>query len=698
MDKKIVNFKVSSALKNLIGRELITDNYVAVFELVKNSFDANASKIDVYIDLSQDKIIISDDGCGMSSDDVVNKWLFIGFSDKKEAHDIAYSGSKGIGRFSCDRLGSQLKLITIKDNIETSLFINWDLYESDQSKEIQFFPIEIDSNKTNKINGTQIEITKLRAHWSEKDVQKTKDQLLRLISPNKRDVKQNLSLHFVSALGIETSFENLYNDVFDYMESRAVFVRTVFSKNNIQTELFDHGRRILTNISGNDSLLKDANMLVFFSDKSAKAAFKRKTNIDLINYGNLFIYKNGFRVYPFGELSFDPFGLAERKTQGYNRYLGPREIVGWIDISDKENHFVESTSRDRGFIENIYSQSLKTVYMEYVHKPLERYVQLINYGNIDIEDFVSSDNAELILNHIIKAFKMQNSIKTEIDREFFARKDVSYSLNRLTNPDISNSEAKKIIKETQEKIKKKDVELRRKDKEIDEQKKENEKLLNEIKEKNHFISIKNPSRQEALEHDLGLVIKTLSFTQNALFEINKDFKNDKLEKAVKDLTWVLFRTKGIRNFILKTELDTRIKSLIDVGHFYKEYSTIIDYRNVSIKIFIEKEFTIDANIFDLITIFDNVVSNVDSLNGTKIDIFVNKNSLEFVTDTFSAVAGKVNFEKVFDYGYTTNEYGTGIGMYLIKTICKQMNLDVQLKRVGESNLVSMEIIKNEKND
>jgi len=79
MDK--LQFKVSSALKDLIGRDLITSNNVAIFELVKNSYDAYASK--VYIIFEDDKIIIQDNGNGMSFDDIKAKWLFLGFSDKK---------------------------------------------------------------------------------------------------------------------------------------------------------------------------------------------------------------------------------------------------------------------------------------------------------------------------------------------------------------------------------------------------------------------------------------------------------------------------------------------------------------------------------------------------------------------------------------------------------------------------------------
>ena len=59
-------FKISAALKDLIGKELITDEFVAVFELVKNSFDANATKVEVIFEDNNNpntaKIIIKDNG------------------------------------------------------------------------------------------------------------------------------------------------------------------------------------------------------------------------------------------------------------------------------------------------------------------------------------------------------------------------------------------------------------------------------------------------------------------------------------------------------------------------------------------------------------------------------------------------------------------------------------------------------------
>ena len=75
-------FRISTGIKSIIGRDSITDDYVAVFELVKNAFDAHAKK--VTITFKTNHITIEDDGKGMDLDDIKEKWLFVAYWAKKE--------------------------------------------------------------------------------------------------------------------------------------------------------------------------------------------------------------------------------------------------------------------------------------------------------------------------------------------------------------------------------------------------------------------------------------------------------------------------------------------------------------------------------------------------------------------------------------------------------------------------------------
>ena len=156
----MLSFRVSAGLKNIIGRDLISDKYIAVFELVKNSYDAGASKVSIsFIKTKegQDQIIISDNGCGMTYNDIVGKWLFVAYSEKKTQNRERTSfrdeikrevaGAKGVGRFSCDRLGSSLTLITKTEFEKTAsrVEVNWNEFELDDAQEFVRIPVQYSS-------------------------------------------------------------------------------------------------------------------------------------------------------------------------------------------------------------------------------------------------------------------------------------------------------------------------------------------------------------------------------------------------------------------------------------------------------------------------------------------------------------------------------------------------------------------------
>ncbi|MCE9785534.1 ATP-binding protein, partial [Shewanella algae] len=150
-----LQFEVSSGLKSIIGKDLITNDIVAIFELVKNAYDANANKVDIifttkfdkikldnqHIDVAyKDKIFIIDNGKGMSYEDILEKWLKVAYSAKRdgtEDHiDRTYAGNKGVGRFSCDRLGSILRIQSKTKHCSnvSNLYIDWGDFDKDYKK------------------------------------------------------------------------------------------------------------------------------------------------------------------------------------------------------------------------------------------------------------------------------------------------------------------------------------------------------------------------------------------------------------------------------------------------------------------------------------------------------------------------------------------------------------------------------------
>ena len=186
-----VNFRTNILLKSIIGKDLITDDNVAVLELVKNSFDAGSKEVEIIfentIPLQTDSgykkknnaiIIIKDSGSGMSEYDLINKWLNIAYSEKrtkKNQYNRMLAGNKGVGRFSCDRLGKELILYTKKkDNPLLKLSIDWTKFEkiNDINKNIQDINFSLEEITLKKLkedtnidifeNGTILYIKNLR--------------------------------------------------------------------------------------------------------------------------------------------------------------------------------------------------------------------------------------------------------------------------------------------------------------------------------------------------------------------------------------------------------------------------------------------------------------------------------------------------------------------------------------------------------
>ena len=134
-----VSFKFNSRFSQLIGRNLISNPIVAVSELVKNAYDADANNINVEFKniLSDTSILtITDDGEGMSFNDIATKWMMVGTDNKVHTPFTTKGrrklGEKGIGRFSVERLAKKMILTSTKkgDDFSISFLIDWDTYET----------------------------------------------------------------------------------------------------------------------------------------------------------------------------------------------------------------------------------------------------------------------------------------------------------------------------------------------------------------------------------------------------------------------------------------------------------------------------------------------------------------------------------------------------------------------------------------
>lgn len=381
--KETLYFKTNTLLKNLVGKDLINDDNIAVVELVKNAYDAGADDVLVRFEsftegktTDASRIVIVDKGCGMSLADIKDKWLNIAYSEKKlvTPENGAYlAGNKGIGRFSCDRLGEQLDLLTRSKNGDLlHLRINWPDFEIEGEvdltiQEINLEVVDVPDTAAASMaglsafpaHGTVLIISKLRSEWNRGKLFELKDSLERFINPNQLFLRNKFRITFqVSGYAEEEEGKDyseklnveIKNQIFEKLEFNSTYIDTRISPENgtITTELHHDGEPVFKLVERNTAypLLHDAHVVIYYLNPYKKSYFKRQTGVRSVDFGSIFLFLNGFRIAPYGDRGDDWLGIDVRKTQGTSRYLGSRDIVGRIEIKGSEEQFKPISSRE----------------------------------------------------------------------------------------------------------------------------------------------------------------------------------------------------------------------------------------------------------------------------------------------------------------------------------------------------------------
>ncbi|MNK15782.1 sensory histidine kinase AtoS [compost metagenome] len=406
-----VSFKTNIHLKDVLGQELINDDNIAICELVKNSYDSTSDSVLVRFlditDATESSLLVLDQGSGMDRSDIVDKWLNIAYSVKRNSEDDGYSfaGNKGIGRFSCDRLGKKLTLVTrkgVRGEI-LKLEIDWLRFEEEDDGKIEINSIKlnldtIDLTKAREIigsdkflSGTALVIKELRSNWDHESLLKLRKTLSKVINPNLNYVRNKFRIRMeVPELKDKDSKNEptrringeIRNEIFKDLEFRTSYIKCFISKNGseIHTELYDNGS-LLFKIKEENIFksLKQVEITIHFLNPYAKIYFKKQTGYRNLDFGSIFLFVNGFRVSPYGEPGNDWLMLNRRKQQGTSRHLGTRDLVGKIDVFDSEGGFKSVSSRE-GLVTNDHFRDLFVTeerddsLFERTRKRLERFV------------------------------------------------------------------------------------------------------------------------------------------------------------------------------------------------------------------------------------------------------------------------------------------------------------------------------------
>lgn len=616
MSKKLI-FRPRARIILQLGEQLIKNESIALLELVKNAYDADASKAKVRMQKVNDPengmIIIEDDGCGMSPDIIKNVWMEPGSDYKEKVLKKLLKGNKrtprfgrlplgekGIGRFAAHKLGNQIELITRAENgPEVYLTINWNLFG--ESRYLEEVPIEIIERKPfyfkNK-TGTKIIIKKLKNTWTKGMVRNIYRSLNSFCSPF--DSPDSFSVMF--EIDKKEWLEGLLS--WDEIKKYALFkfyceidgehinkFRYKFTPWRTMTKL--SGRVINEN---NEKLRKVLRMV----DKKGETINLNKYQIGTIKFeglvfdrsprilklgvqdkeglrkylnenGGVRVYRDGIRVYDYGEPGNDWLNLDIRRVNMPTKRISNNIVISSISLNRKESAALKEKTNREGFVESeAYKELIRALI--YVLSLVEefryedKYKIEVIYGMKSKKEPVVSGIKELrgIIEKRVKEKNLKKEITVYLDRIEKDYEDMKEILLRSAGAGLSLSivihEIEKMIGELQKIVKREKV---------------SDRIIKLVQ---HLArSIEGYSliirKSETKRWELKKIIDQTIFNMEYRFKVHKinvikDYEN-KLEE---------FRVNCARNLVVNS-----IMNILDNSIWWLEYAKIKD-KKIFIKI------------------------------------------------------------------------------------------------------------------
>lgn len=748
-----LNFKVSSELKSILGRDLIVNDYIAILELVKNSYDAYATLVEIRFE--DDRIVISDNGKGMSLRDIKEKWLFVGFSAKRDGtEDVKrasfrnninrnYAGAKGIGRLSCDRLSRELTLMTKSvDSIVTEkLDVRWSLFEEDQRKEMETISIPHETLLDDCLKyagdsayGTTLILSRLYEEWDREKILNLRKFLEKMINPF-----QSSSDEFHIVITAEHELEDdlkcddysrvngeIRNTISTILDIKTTKIESEIRNGIIHTMLEDRG--ILMYEIEEDceyEHLNHATVSMYYLNRAAKYNFSLRMGMQPVNYGSIFLFRNGIRVLPYGEPNDDSWNLDKRLQQGYNRFLGTRELFGRVDVETENiEDFKEVSSRDGGLINTPSAKELFD-YFNSIHRRLERYVAGVLWGDnfLQKEYFQNIEDAKVVKEQL-KEQERDSTSATHLYTNIGSKVDFMQLIKSLVNEnevrvisynkeladivaDVDSTDLikigliddlERIVAASNDKYQQEELDkLRASLNELNERRKETERALRAQQEKNRYLSaVRNTSKEvEDMLHVIAIASDGLDKILKVLIpsirngETNNSYVLERLNRMKLYSDRIMQLTKLITKADIK---DLRQATNANIVSYTMEYlkkfngAMYITFDN-QIRTTILKKLSL----LDLSVVLDNLISNSSKAEAKQIHVTFNNEDTRIIMDFSDDGTGVdmeiYNPEDLFEEGVTNRSGGSGIGLSTIKrTMKKQLKGDVKFLGNGKYNL------------
>ncbi len=338
-DENNVRFSVDAGIINRLGMELVARHETAVSELVKNAYDADATKVKILFKNSSNTggtLEIHDNGSGMTRNQLINGFMRLSSSEKmhfplSSKYNRKRAGKKGIGRFSAQRLGKKLTIITQTVDVERALKItvDWDDFLGD--KDLLSITNQISFTDKLQDEGTILIIEQLRDTWTKAQIERVYRYASEILQPfplskTKNHLKTTIDPGFkLNCIKIDNGkketiadeqimfFEHALAEISGKVDNEGNMFVTIKSKKlsyNEKTFLLnkDEPLKVLRNVS-----MKAYYFIYGESDipKQVETLIREKSKDE----GGIRLYRNGFRVLPYGESDDDWLGLDASMTR-----------------------------------------------------------------------------------------------------------------------------------------------------------------------------------------------------------------------------------------------------------------------------------------------------------------------------------------------------------------------------------------------
>lgn len=393
------SFRTRARIINQLGEQLIKSESIALLELIKNSYDADASVCDVTMfnpeNPEEGYIVIHDDGEGMDYRTLSTVWLEIGTSfkeDLRKTDDGKRSpkykrlrlGEKGIGRLGVHRLGKEIEIISRKcDRKEHILKINWD--DITMSKYIEDVPItffEREPETFRNGTGTKIIIKRLRLPWSRKMARDCARSIISLNSPFESDdsfrvtfnipdndwlqgllqfsdIEQYKLFSFDIKMSLNKITSFLYEftpwDTMKKLNPRTIThdnkemqpLTRMLYKNGKDYKDIDLGKYNIGDIHFR-GIIFDRDTRTLDLGVQDKSGLKKYLNTN----GGIRVFRDNMRVMDYGEPGNDWLDLGGRRINMPTKRISNNIILGAVYLNRETSDDLKEKANREGFVEN----------------------------------------------------------------------------------------------------------------------------------------------------------------------------------------------------------------------------------------------------------------------------------------------------------------------------------------------------------